>query len=341
MRPVAECSITEARNMNKRPWRNRLALAASLGTVSALALAGCSAPAGDAPAAEGEMQTVNVAVLPTSNMAAVYLGQEQGFFEDEGLELNMTTVGGGAEMIAGLQAGSFDFIVVGYVPLFAAAANGLPLEIIAANDVGGATVDEEWQALLVGADSPAQTAEDLEGATIGVNALKGVAEATIRASLQQQGVDDTTVEFVEIPFSEVPASLANGTVDAAFGSEPFITATLGDGGRIIDTPSYNLGANFPNGAWATSPAIIEENPDLAERFTSAVVESVEYAAENDDAVRAILPTYTALTPELANQIRLPIFRSELDRKQLDTLVDILVEFGVVSSAPDLDELIRG
>lgn len=327
--------------MDKRPWRNRLALAAAIGSVSALALTGCSEPAGDAPDTEGETQVVNVAVLPTSNMAAVYLGQEQGFFEDEGLELNMTTVGGGAEMIAGLQAGSFDFIVVGYVPLFAAAANGLPLTIITANDVGGATADEEWQALLVGADSPATTAEDLEGATIGVNALKGVAEATIRASLQQQGVDDTTVEFVEIPFSEVPAALANGTVDAAFGSEPFITATLADGGRIIDTPSYNLGANFPNGAWATSPAIIDDNPDLVDSFTRAIVESIDYAAANDDAVRAILPTYTALTPELADQIRLPIFRSDLDRAQMETLVDILVDFGVISSAPELDELIRG
>ncbi|MEV7692729.1 ABC transporter substrate-binding protein [Microbacterium sp. NPDC089189] len=319
----------------------RWAVIAAAGTMCTAALAGCSPSGSEAESAgSDETRTINVAVLPTSNMAAVYLGVQEGFFADEGLELNMTTVGGGAEMIAGLQAESFDFVVAGYVPIFAAAANGLPLAIISANDVGGATPDEEWQALVVGADSSAQSAEDLEGAKIGVNALKGVAEATIRASLQEQGVDDTTVQFVEIPFSEVPAALSNGTVDAAFGSEPFITTTLGDGGRIIDTPSFNLGENFPNGAWATSAQLAERDPELVDRFTAAITESLAYAADNDDAVRAILPTYTALTPELAAEIRLPIFRSEIDREQLDTLTGILTEFGVVDSVPDLDALIR-
>ncbi|WP_159500450.1 ABC transporter substrate-binding protein [Microbacterium sp. 18062] len=328
--------------MAKRSFTGRLATAVAGGAMTAAALAGCS-PGGAEAGSSGEpaTRTVNVAVLPTSNMAAVYLGEEEGFFAEEGLELSMTTVGGGAEMIAGLQAGSFDFVVAGYVPLFAAAANGLPLSIISANDVGGATPDEEWQALVVGADSTAQSVQDLEGATVGVNALKGVAEATIRASLQQQGVDDTAVQFVEIPFSEVPAALANGTVDAAFGSEPFITGTLGDGGRILDTPSYNLGANFPNGAWATSADLVESDPDLVDRFTAAITASVDHAAENDDAVRQILPTFTALSPELAAEIRLPIFRSALDREQLETLVEILVEFGVVDRAPDLDQLIEG
>lgn len=325
---------------SRNPRRTAFAV---LGAIATLAVAGCSTSAGTLSGGgdDAGSRTVNVAVLPTSNMAAVYLGEAQGFFEDEGLELNMTTVGGGAEMIAGMQAGSFDFIVVGYVPLFAAASNGLDLQIISANDVGGATPDEEWQALVVGADSDARSAEDLEGATVGVNALKGVAEATIRASLQQQGVDDTSVQFVEIPFSEVPAALSNGTVDAAFGSEPFITGTLADGGRIVDTPSYNLGANFPNGAWATSSRLVADDPDLVDRFERAVTASVDYAAENEDAVREILPEFTALTPELANQIRLPIFRSGLDRDQLDTLSRILVDFGVIDREPDLDQMISG
>ena len=327
-------------------WTRRLAGPALVGAAAVGLLVGCSSDAGTAPtgAAEsgagGETEVVEVAVLPTSNMAAVHLGVQEGFFADEGLELNMTTVGGGAEMVAGLQAGSFDFVAVGYVPLFTAAANGLPLVMISANDVGGATVEEEWQTVVAGADSDVQSVEDLEGATIGVNALKGVAEATIRASLQQQDVDDSTVQFVEVPFSEVPAAVANGTVDAAFASEPFITQTLADGGRIVDTPSYNLGENFPNGVWATTRDLVESSPDVVDRFARAIAASIDYATENPDAVREILPTYTALTPELAGEIRLPIFRSELDRPQLENLSQLLVDFGVIDEAPNLDELTR-
>ncbi len=132
--------------------RGRLAAAAAL-IAAAGTLAACSsspAPAGpsDGPskgASTGPVQptTVNVAVLPTANMAALYLGQQQGFFEAGGLTLNITTVGGGADEIAGLQSGSFDFIAVGYVPLYAAAAHGLPLKLILANDAGRSTKDDD------------------------------------------------------------------------------------------------------------------------------------------------------------------------------------------------------
>ncbi|WP_345752073.1 ABC transporter substrate-binding protein [Microbacterium rhizophilus] len=311
----------------------------ALVATSALLLAAC-APATE-PAEEGAAPdgAINVAVLPTANMAAVYLGQQEGFFEDEGLTLELTTVNGGAEMIAGLQSGSFDFVAVGYVPLFAAAAQGLPVALLAGNDTGGTSEDDDWQVVVAGADSPIQSAADLEGKTIGVNALKGVAEATIRASLREQGVDDTTVDFVEVPFPQVPTAVADGTIDAGFGTEPFVTAVLEGGGRIVDYPSLTLGSAFPNGAWATSKAIADEQPETLEAFHRAISASLEFAQENPDAVRDILPTYTSITPELAAEIRLPLFTSELDREQLGTLADVSLEFGAIPSAVDLDALI--
>jgi len=312
----------------------------ALVAASALLLAACSPSAepgeGDTAPAGG---TVNVAVLPTANMAPVYLGQQEGFFEDEGLTLELTTVNGGAEMIAGLQSGSFDFVAVGYVPLFAAAAQGLPVALLAANDTGGTTEDDDWQVVVAGADSPIQSAADLEGKTIGVNALKGVAEATIRASLREQGVDDTTVDFVEVPFPQVPTAVEDGTIDAGFGTEPFVTTVLEAGGRIVDYPSLTLGSEFPNGAWATSRTLADEQPETLAAFHRAISASLDFAKENPDAVREILPTFTSLTPELADQIRLPLFTSELDRDQLETLVDVSLEFGAIPSAVDLDALI--
>lgn len=319
------------------PQRRVLAVAALV--VGTGVLAACSSGPAPTDPDDGGLQTVDVAVLPTSNMAAVYLGVQEGYFEEEGLDLNLTTVGGGAEMIAGLQANSFDFLAVGYVPLFAAAANGLPIVMVAGNDAGGATADEEWQVVVAGGDSSIETVEDLAGATIGVNALKGVAEATIRASMREQDVDDSAVQFVEVPFPEVPAAIANGTIDAGFATEPFLTLALADGARIVDTPSLVLGKNFPNGVWATSSTLVDDDPDMVAAFTRAITKSLEFAAGNPDAVREILPTYTSLTPELAAEIRQPIFTADLDRTQLQKLIDICVEFGAIPSAPDLDALI--
>ena len=322
-------------------WR-RLATVATV-TLAAGALAACSSstPSPSDGASDGAIAptTINVAVLPTANMAALYLGQQQGYFADEGLTLNITTVGGGADEIAGLQSGSFDFIAVGYVPLFAAAAQGLPLKLILANDAGGSTKDNDWQVVVAGKGSSIQTPQDLAGKTIGVNALNGVAQATTLASLEAEGVDTSSIKFVEVPFPQVPAAVDNGTIDAGFATEPFVTSTLNDGGRIVDYPSLTLGTNFPNGAWATSTDLVQNKADVVAAFERAMEKSLDYAQANEQAVRDIIPSYTSITAEVAAKIRLPYFTSKLDKTALQKLADLSLEFKAVSSAVDLDQLI--
>jgi len=328
--------------------RSRTAAAAVLALAAGL-LAACSptssTPSGDdsggASAGPIAPATVNVAVLPTANMAPLYLGQQQGYFSDENITLNITTVGGGADEIAGLQAGSFDFIAVGYVPLFAAAAQGLPVALFLANDAGGSTKDDDWQVVVAGKDSSIQGPQDLAGKTIGVNALNGVAQATTLASLEDEGVDTSGIKFVEVPFPQVPAAVDNGTIDAGFATEPFVTQTLDNGGRVVDNPSLTLGTHFPNGAWATSSDIAKNKADVLAAFTRAMTKSLDYAQANGQAVRDIIPTYTSIKADLAAKIRLPYFTSELDRTALQKLADLSVKYGAVASPVDLDALIVG
>jgi NitT/TauT family transport system substrate-binding protein len=308
-------------------------------------LAACSAspaPSGSGSGgSDGKLAptTINIGVLPTANMAPLYLGQKQGYFKALGLTLNITTVAGGAAEIAGVQSGSFDFIDVGYVPLFAAYAHGLPVALLSGSDAGGSTKANDWQVVIAGKNSGIRTAKDLAGKTIGVNALNGVAEATVLASLQAQGVNEKSVKFVEVPFPQIPAAIDSGTIDAGFGTEPFVTKALDNGDRIVDNPSLTLGKNFPNGAWATSSDLVKKNPALVKAFVSAIHKSIAYAAGNEKAVREILPTYTAITADVAAKIRLPYFTSTLDKKAVQKLADLSLKFGAIPSAIDLNKLI--
>lgn len=320
-----------------RRLRGLVALAGVASVVAALA--GCSpSSSGPSSAGDGELTEVEVATYATSNMAAVHVGMQQGFFEEEGLEININEVGSGSEQITGLVSGTFDFVCVGYPPLFTAAAEGMPLRILTGNDAGGTDADDDWQVTLTGADSDIASAEDLPGKTVGVNQLKGTAEVMIRASLAEKGIDADEVEFVEVPFTEVPAVLASGTVDAAFATEPFITQVLDDGGKIIDTPYSDLGEHFPNGIWATSAQTASEEPEVTEAFRRAITKSLEFSAENPDVVREVIPTYTSLPEEVVQKIRLPIFTADLDHEQIEKLLEYSQEYGVVKGDVDLDEL---
>ena len=58
----------------------------------------------DADPDSGELTTVSVGVLPIVDVAPLHLAIEEGFFEEEGLDLELVTVAGGAEAVPALLA---------------------------------------------------------------------------------------------------------------------------------------------------------------------------------------------------------------------------------------------
>ncbi|MRH28458.1 hypothetical protein GH740_03915 [Microbacterium sp. SYP-A9085] len=320
--------------------RTRLILAAAGLAASALVVTACSsAPSTPTEHKDGKPVAITVASLPTANLASVQLGQQQGFFKDEGLDVTIQNVQSGSEMITGVLGGSFDFIAAGYVPVFTAQSQGLPLKFLAGNDTGANTADKDWQIVVAGKNSPVHTPADLATATIAVNALKGVAEVQVRASLEKQGIDQSKIKLTEIPFPEMPVALEQGRVDAALVPEPFVTAVLNAGGRVVDTPYVVMGENFPNGAWETSQQVIDRDPATVAAFTRAIIKSVEYARDNPDAVRKIIPTYTSVKAEMANAIRLPVFNPELNQDLMQQLVGYTKKYGTLEKDLKVADLI--
>ena len=118
-------------------------------------------------------------------------------------------------------------------------AQNLPLKPIAAGVSGAATEDKAWDALLAPKGGVTDL-KQLEGKKVSVNTLKNLPEVAVRNCLEKAGVDVSKVEFVEIPFPDVPAALEAKRVDAAFAVEPFVGASLAAGATKLAEPFEEL-----------------------------------------------------------------------------------------------------
>ena len=315
---------------------------AVLAAALALAPAGCGGD-DDAGAGDGESSgptTITVGTLPIANAAPMYLGMEKGFFEEENLEIEPQVGEGGAALIPSLVSGDAQFAFVGVIPAITAVAQNVPIRIVTSSDDAAATVEEDWQTLVVPTGSPIKGVEDQPGKTIAVNALRGLAEVVISRSLEKQGVDYRQVKLLEVPFPEMPAALAQKRVDAALLTEPFLSAVLAEGGTQIDAPSVETLPNFPNGVYVAAENYIAENGDVVDRFARAMNKSLEYAQENPEEVRRIVPTYTETPPEAAQQMRLPVFDPELDREGIELEAELTAKYGIIEEAPAYEDLVR-
>jgi NitT/TauT family transport system substrate-binding protein len=269
----------------------------------------------------------------------MYLGMEKGFFESEGIEIEPHMAQSGNELITSLVGGDSQFAFLGYVPVIVARSRDLPVKVVANADNGADTIDEEWQLILSRKGSSIREPEDLAGRTVAVNALKGVAEVGLKAALDEEGVDPRSVELLEVPFPEMPAALEAGRVDAIWAPEPFLTQVLDRGGQVVLAPYISLSDFFPNGNYATTDGYIQENGDVVERFTRAMDRSTQYAAEHPEEARATIPTFTRIEPELAETIRLPVWRTEIDRAQLEDLIGYTKEYGVIRETFPVGEML--
>ncbi|MGY1750114.1 ABC transporter substrate-binding protein [Modestobacter sp. SYSU DS0511] len=331
--------------MSHRPFTRRATSTVAGLAVVALAATGCGGDSdSDASGGGGEgggTTTVQVGTLPIANAAAMYLGMEQGFFEDEGLEIEPTVLQTGNDIITGLVSGDFDFGFVGYISAGIAAAQGVPVCVVTASDATGTSTEDDWQVLVASGDSDIESAADLAGKTISVNGLGGVAEVMLKASLDQEGVDWRTVELIEVPFPEVPAAVEAGRIDAGYTSEPFVTTVLDQGGKVAFAPQSAIAPEYPNGSYAASQMYVQENADVVERFEAAMTTSLDYARENPDAIREIIPTYTQISEDVAGRMRLPVYQSELQTDAIDQQMGFMETYDIVEDAPSADELICG
>ena len=314
----------------------------ALGIAAALVAGGCGdddEESGGGGGGQPEQTTLRVGVIPIADVAPLYLGMKQGFFEDQNLKIEPQLAEGGAAITPAVLSGDFQIGFSNTVSLLIAASKELPVTIISQGVLGGKTEEEAWADLLVLKDGPIKEPRDLEGKTIAVNTLKNICEVTIRASLADMGVDDSTLKFTEVPFPDMNAALEAERVDGACVVEPFVSQGKAGKARGIDPFYVNTAPDLTVATYFTSKPYAEENADVVDRFVTAMEQSLEYAQSNPDAVRDILGEYTEIPPEVAANIKLPQWRKDITLPTVERLSQLSLEYGLIESEPDLNELI--
>jgi len=303
------------------------------------AMLGLSACGGgeEGSAAGGGPRTVTVGMLPILPTAALHAGIEEGFFEEEGLELELETGQGGAALLPAVAAGEMDFATSNPVSLLQAREKGLDVRAFA-HWTSVNTEGEDASAVMAPKGSGIESPADLAGKQVAVNTLEGMGGLTIREAVRQDGGDPDAVDFVELGFPDMPAALDQGNIDAAWVPEPFITLILDSGGHVVTYPGQEAVAGHPTQLFFTSGQVVESDPELVEAMTSAVNKTLEFAEENPDAVREAAAEVLEMDPQLVERVRMEEFGSDLRKEEVTRLGELMREDGLLEEQPDIEGL---
>jgi NitT/TauT family transport system substrate-binding protein len=241
------------------------------GGEQALAAAATGAAAPDdtvapAPAGQPSPTRVRYATQFASAGAALYVAQDRGYFQQEGIDLDFVPFTNNSEMVPSLAT---DQVEAGGISLNVATMNALNrgVRLKAVLDQGSLRPGYGFTALVIRKDlydaGRGRTLGDLRGLNL-VNTPPGKATTNYCAmsyALQRQGVPQSDVEISPLPFPDMVPALANGAIDGGLMGEPFMMRALqqGSGVKVMgqDEMYPNFSVNFvaySQGLYANRPA---------------------------------------------------------------------------------------
>ena len=253
--------------------RKTAAILTALGILAAAAC-GCGAPA------EQEVKTLRLCEVTHSVFyAPQYVALSQGFFEEEGLAIELSNGGGADKVMTAVVSGQSDIGLAGPEASIYVYNQGKAdhTQIIA-------QLTKRDGSFLVGRTESPFSWEDLQGKTIIGGRKGGVPEMILEYVLRQNGLTpgvDVTVD-TSVQFNMMAGAFTGGQGDYVALFEPTATQVEAAGQGYVLTSIGQESGEIPYTAYFANLSWLENNADTAQRFVNAIAKAQKWVAEHTD-----------------------------------------------------------
>lgn len=297
---------------------------------------------------ETELQKISLSEVTRSIFyAPQYIALSQGFFEEEGLEIELTTAQGADSVMTSVLSNQSDIGFAGpeasiyvynegkedYTQVFAQLTKRDGSFLVSRNE----NKDFKWT--------------DVKGSTIIPGRKGGVPYMTLRYVLNKYGVNPETDVTLDdsISFDLMAGAFSAGNADYVALFEPTASSTeLAGKGYIVSSIGKET-SELPYTAYFAKKSYIEENPEIIQKFTNAIYKGQKWMAEHSteevaSAIAQYFPnTDTSLIITVLNRYKdIDVWSSTpyLTEDGFDLLQTIIQDAGELKQKAPYDKIIN-
>lgn len=243
------------------------------------------------------------------------LANQLGYFEKEGLKLNITYVQGGTATAQALLSGQVDFSTNSIDHAFKSAVQGKDnlRMVVLMNQTPG-------MVLLAGSKHKGRikSISDLKGMSLGVTSKGSATHMVLAYLLSRNGVNPDSVTIFNAGSATFAAALNKDEIQAGIALEPFASKMVEDGDAFIlqslismEDTKMAFDGPYNQAGILTTQAYIDQNEETVQKFVNAIVRALHFIQEH--------------TPEEIVQV-LPSTITGTDRKQYTETLKLLRDF---------------
>jgi NitT/TauT family transport system substrate-binding protein len=175
---------------------------------------------------------INLVHSGVSDYVPIFIAKKENLFEKNNIFINLKHLPSSTSYAPGLISNSFQIATLNPPAFLQAIDAGIDLVAIS---TGGIVMerDAKYLGLIAKDGSNINSAKDLVGKKIGINAVNGIFQVMVREWLKANQVNPKDVIFIEGPLHQLGDILKAGNVDAVATIDPFMGRIMKDGGYKV------------------------------------------------------------------------------------------------------------
>lgn len=319
--------------------RLRLGLLLLLGT--AVILSACSS-------STDELEKVRLAEVTRSIFyAPQYVALSEGFFEEQGLDVELTTTWGGDTTMTALLSDGADVALVGSETSIYVYQQGTEDPVI-----NFAQLTQTDGTFLVSRESVEDFQwEDLKGSVFLGQRRGGMPQMVGEYVLRKNGIEPhADLELIQnIDFGNIPNAFASGTGEYVQLFEPQATVFEAEGiGHVVASFGEESG-KIPYTSFMARESYMKENEDVIQKFTNAIHQAQLWVYEQpvETVAKSLAPYFEDTDLEVIENV-LERYKAQesfdldpiLDEEEWDRLQDIIEDAGELEERVDHSTLVN-
>lgn len=230
---------------------------------------------------DSSLEKITVAeVAHTIFYAPQYAAISQGFFEEEGLEVELLLTPGADKVTAAVLSGD---VQIGF------SGSEACIYVYNAGEKDYlktfAQLTQKDGSFLVSREKYEDfTLDDLRGKSVIGGRKGGMPEMTFEWALRQNGIDPVNDLDIDtsVAFAAMSGAFIGGQGDFVTLFEPNATQIENQGFGYIVASIGELGGVVPYTSYSARTSYIEENPEIIEKFTRAIQKGLDYVHSHSD-----------------------------------------------------------
>lgn len=238
-----------------------------------------------------ELKTIKLAEVTHSVFyAPLYVAIEQGYFKDEGIDLEVILTPGADKVSAAVLSNSVDLGFAGTESAIYIYAGGEKDYLV--TFAGLTKRDGQF---IVGRDCNQEfKLENLYGKEILIGRKGGMPALNFLNAMKNQNIDVNKINVnYAVDFASLSGSFIGGIGDYVDLFEPTATSVVKNSDSCIVESIGKLSGEMPYTAFYTKKSYLENNKELMQKFTKAIAKGLEFVKNNDSQTIAniILPEF--------------------------------------------------